>query len=70
MEQSSFYELIDVPLKAATQTIGAYAATASEAKLLGIKAGSPVLRCERITFVVDLPSVAQSIAPRGLRLME
>jgi len=91
VEQSSFYELIDVPLKGATQTIGADAATASEAKLLGIKAGSPVLRCERTTrdvkgnvvlysqhvfpahrttFVVDLPSVAQSIAPSGLRLVE
>ena len=91
VEQSSFYELIDVPLKGATQTIGAVAATASEAKLLGIKAGSPVLRCERTTrdvkgnvvlysqhvfpahrttFVVDLPSVAQSIAPSGLRLVE
>ena len=91
VEQSSFYELIDVPLKGATQTIGADAATANEAKLLGIKAGSPILRCERTTrdvkgnvvlysqhvfpahrttFVVDLPSVAQSIAPSGLRLVE
>jgi len=91
VEQSSFYELIDVPLKGATQTIGADAATSTEAKLLGIKAGSPVLRCERTTrdargkavlysqhvfpahrttFVVDLPSVAQSIAPTGLRLVD
>lgn len=49
IEKSSFYELIDVQLRGATQTIGADAATVVEAKLLGVKAGSPVLRCERIT---------------------
>jgi GntR family transcriptional regulator len=91
VEQTSFYELIDVSLKGATQTIGAGAASKAEAKLLAIKPGSPVLRCERTTrdmkgnvvlysqhvfpahsttFVVDLPSVAQSIAPSGLRLVE
>jgi GntR family transcriptional regulator len=91
VEQSSFYELINIPLRGATQTIGADAATAAEAKLLGIASGLPVLRCERTTrdtkgnvvlysehvfpahrttFVVDLPSVAQSIAPSGLRLVE
>lgn len=91
VERTSFYELIDVPLKGATQTIGAGAATKAEAKLLDVKPGSPVLRCERTTrdmkgnvvlfsqhvfpahrttFVVDLPSVAQSIAPSGLRLVD
>jgi GntR family transcriptional regulator len=91
VEQSSFYELINIPLRGATQTIGADTATAAEAKLLGIASGLPVLRCERTTrdtkgnvvlysehvfpahrttFVVDLPSVAQSIAPSGLRLVE
>jgi GntR family transcriptional regulator len=91
VERSSFYELIDVPLKGATQTIAADAASKTEAKLLAIKPGSPVLRCERTTrdvrgnvvlysqhvfpahrtnFVVDLPSVARSIAPSGLRLVE
>jgi GntR family transcriptional regulator len=91
VERTSFYELIDVPLKGATQTIGADAASKTEAKLLAIKPGSPVLRCERTTrdmkgnvvlfsqhvfpahrttFVVDLPSVAQSIAPSGLRLVD
>jgi GntR family transcriptional regulator len=91
VEKSSFYELIDVPLRGATQTIGADAASAAEAKLLGVKPGSPVLRCERTTrdlrgnvvlysqhvfpahrtnFVVDLPLVAHSIAPSGLRLVE
>jgi len=91
VERSSFYELIDVPLRGATQTIAADAATAGEAKLLGVKAGSPVLRCERTTrdvkgrvvlfsehvfpghrtsFVVELPSVAHSIAPTGLRLVD
>jgi GntR family transcriptional regulator len=91
VERTSFYELIDVPLKGATQTIGADAVSKTEAKLLAIKPGSPVLRCERTTrdmtgnvvlysqhvfpahrttFVVDLPSVAHSIAPSGLRLVD
>ena len=49
VERSPFYELLDVQLKTATQTIGADAATADEAKLLEIPVGSPVLRCERVT---------------------
>jgi len=90
VEKSSFYELIKVPLRGATQTIAADVASAAEAKLLRVKTGSPVLRCERTTrdmksnvvlfsrhvfparrtsFVVELPSVAQSIAPSGLRLV-
>ncbi len=43
------YELIDVPLGGATQTIGATAASATDARLLAIPVGSPVLVCERIT---------------------
>ncbi len=91
VERSSFYELIDVALRGASQTIAADAATASEARLLKVKVGSPVLRCERTTrdvksrvvlfsehvfpahrtsFVVELPSVAHSIAPTGLRLVD
>lgn len=49
VERRPFYELMDVRLGGATQTIGASAATPTEADLLGIPAGSPVLRCERIT---------------------
>jgi GntR family transcriptional regulator len=91
IERSTFYELLDVTLGGATQTIGAAAATGREAELLAVPEGSPVLRCERITrrddgvavlvsehvfpahlteFVVELPHVAASIAPSGLRLVE
>lgn len=91
VERSPFYELLDVPLVGATQTIGAGLAQGEEAELLGVPEASPVLRCERLTasqqgaivlvshhvfpghlteFVVDLPQVAPSIAPTGLRLVE
>jgi GntR family transcriptional regulator len=43
------YELIDVPLGGATQTIGAAAVNETDARLLGIPVGSPVLVCERVT---------------------
>jgi GntR family transcriptional regulator len=49
VERSSFYELLDVELGGATQTIGAGGATKGDAELLGIAAGSPVLQCTRIT---------------------
>jgi GntR family transcriptional regulator len=57
VEGASFYELLARPkgrrpalvIAGATQTIGAAAASASDATLLEIPAGSPVLRCERIT---------------------
>ena len=49
VERSPFYELIGVELGGAVQTIGAAAATAHDAELLGVPPGSPVLRCERIT---------------------
>ncbi len=49
VERSPFYELLDIPLAGATQTIGADAATPEEAALLGVPAGSPVLRCRRTT---------------------
>jgi len=47
--RTPFYELIDVPLGSATQTIGAAAASAHDAERLGIPEGSPVLVCERVT---------------------
>ena len=53
VERSPFYELLDVPLAGATQTIGADAATADEASLLNIPIGSPVLQCLRTTSSVD-----------------
>jgi GntR family transcriptional regulator len=49
VERSPFYELLDVPLRGATQTIGADSASASDALLLGVPEGSPVLRCQRVT---------------------
>jgi GntR family transcriptional regulator len=49
VERSPFYELIGVELGGAVQSIGAAAATSHDAELLGVPAGSPVLRCERIT---------------------
>ena len=49
VEASPLYELIDVPLGGATQTIGASAVSAADARLLRIPVGSPVLVCERVT---------------------
>ncbi len=40
-------------LGGATQTIGADAATAVEARLLEIPVGSPVLHCDRVTKNVE-----------------
>jgi GntR family transcriptional regulator len=53
VERAPFYELMGVALGGAVQTIGAAAATAAEAELLGILEGSPVLRCERVTRSID-----------------
>jgi GntR family transcriptional regulator len=50
VERAPFYELLDVPLKGATQTIGADAASPAEAATLDILPGSPVLRCARVTL--------------------
>jgi GntR family transcriptional regulator len=60
VERSPFYELIGVPLGGAVQTIGAAAASATEADLLGVPEGSPVLRCERVTRSVDGEPVLMS----------
>ena len=53
VERKPFYELLDVQLRGATQTIGAAAATESDAALLEVPIGSPVLRCERLTTTTD-----------------
>jgi len=52
VERSPFYELIGVELGGAVQTIGAAAASAHDAELLGVPVGSPVLKCERVTSSV------------------
>jgi GntR family transcriptional regulator len=53
VEKAPFYELLGIELGRATQTIGAAAANATDAELLHVPAGSPVLRCERVTRDVD-----------------
>jgi GntR family transcriptional regulator len=47
--ESSFYDLLPIELGGAVQTIEAAAADATDAELLAIPVGSPVLHCERIT---------------------
>jgi GntR family transcriptional regulator len=53
VERSSFYELLDVPLGGAVQTIGAALASPDDAALLEVPVGSAVLRCERTTSTSD-----------------
>lgn len=53
VERSSFYELLDVPLGGAVQTIGAALASPDDASLLEVPVGSAVLRCERTTSTTD-----------------
>jgi GntR family transcriptional regulator len=49
VERAPFYELLDVELGGAVQTIGAAAVGARDAGLLRVPEGSPALLCERIT---------------------
>ncbi len=49
VERLPFYELLDVELRGATQTIGADSAEPGEAELLGVHVGSPLLKCRRLT---------------------
>jgi GntR family transcriptional regulator len=60
VERAPFYELLDVELGGAVQTIGAAAASAADAELLQIPLGSPVLRCERVTSTPDGTAVLLS----------
>ncbi len=53
VERAPFYELLDVALGGAVQTIGAALVSTADAELLEVPAGSPVLRCERITSTPD-----------------
>ena len=53
VERATFYDLLGIPLGRAAQTIGAAAAGREDAGLLAVAPGSPVLRCERITYAAD-----------------
>ena len=50
VQAHSFYDLLSVTLGGADQTIAADAATEADAELLRVPVGSPVLRCERVTW--------------------
>lgn len=60
VERATFYELIDVPLGSASQTIAAATASDADAALLGLPPGSPVLLCRRTTFADDGDPVLHS----------
>ncbi len=49
VERQPFYELLGIELRGATQTIGADSAESSDAELLDVPIGSPLLRCVRVT---------------------
>ena len=49
VERTPFYELLDVELRGATQTIGADSAEPDVAELLAVPVGAPLLKCQRIT---------------------
>jgi len=53
VERKPFYELLGVELRGATQSIGAAAVGETDASLLAVPVGSPVLRCERVTTSLD-----------------
>jgi GntR family transcriptional regulator len=53
VERRPFYELLDVELRGATQTIGADIADDADAGLLAVPVGAPLLRCRRVTTDVD-----------------
>ena len=52
VERAPFYELLDMQLGGASQTIAAAAAADEDAALLEVPAGSPVLLCRRTTRTV------------------
>ena len=60
VERHPFYELLGVPLRGATQTIGADSVDGADAALLGVPVASPVLRCERITTDIHGRAVLMS----------
>lgn len=50
VESAPITSMLGVALGGGRQTIGAAAASSADASVLGVEAGSPVLRCERVTF--------------------
>jgi GntR family transcriptional regulator len=67
VEAASFHDLLPVPLTGARQSIGAVAAGRDDAELLGVPAGSPLLRCWRVTWTGgDEPVLlSESVFPAG-----
>jgi GntR family transcriptional regulator len=53
VERRPFYELLDVELRGATQTIGADIAHPADATLLAVPEGAPLLKCRRVTTDVS-----------------
>ena len=60
VERRPFYELLGIPLRGATQTIGADSAEAADAELLHVPAGAPLLRCQRVTTDITGRAVLMS----------
>ena len=60
VERAPFYELLDVEIGSATQTIGAAIATTDDAELLRLQPGSAVLVCRRTTFTDEGVAVLHS----------
>ena len=60
VERAPFYELLDAQLGGASQSIAASAATKTDAELLEIPVGSPVLMCLRTTRTVTGEAVLYS----------
>jgi DNA-binding GntR family transcriptional regulator len=53
VENKPFYELLDIELRGATQTIGAELAASPDADLLAVPEGAPLLKCRRVTTDVE-----------------
>ncbi len=53
VQRRPFYELLDVELRGATQTIGADALEPGDAELLRVPVGTPILRCRRTTTDIE-----------------
>lgn len=67
VEAASFHDLLPVALAGARQSIGAVAAGEDDASLLGVPAGSPLLRCWRVTWAGggEPVLVSESVFPAG-----
>jgi GntR family transcriptional regulator len=67
VEAASFHDLLPVSLAGARQSIGAVAAGDADAGLLGVPAGSPLLRCWRVTWAAGGEPVllSESVFPAG-----